>query len=77
MKRLSWVNLVFMLSFRSVLRRGPVESVAPSVAMPGLDGRGEALVPCNALRARWVVAENGKLELRWELPQAPRQARAA
>ena len=66
-----------MLSFRSVLRRGSVESVAPSVAMPGLDAEPESLVPCNNLRARWVVAENGKLELRWELPQAPSQARAA
>jgi hypothetical protein len=66
-----------MLSFRSVLRRGSVESVAPSVAMPVLDGHRESLVPCNNLRARWVVAENGKLELRWELPQAPSQARAA
>lgn len=66
-----------MLSFRSVLRRGSVESVAPSVALPGLDGHREPLVPCNNLRARWVVAENGKLELRWELPQAPSQARAA
>jgi hypothetical protein len=46
--------------------------------MPGLDAVHESpLVPANNLRAHWVVAENGKLELRWELPQAPGQARAA
>ena len=67
-----------MLSFRSVLRRGSVDPTVAPAAMPGLDGVHDSpLVPCNNLRARWVMTESGKLELRWELPQSPSQAQAA
>jgi hypothetical protein len=66
MKWPSGVNLVFMFGSRSRSHEAPRQE--------SLDGFVDAaveapLVPCTSLRGRWIVGEDGKLEMRWELDE--------
>lgn len=66
-----------MLSFRSVrLLRGE-HRVEFSAAPEAADVVESSLVPCNNLRAHWVTAADGKLELRWELDSPADRTHAA
>jgi hypothetical protein len=59
-----------MLSFRSVLRARTAAEPSAAGVLPEIDEAvGSPLVPCNNLRGRWITAEDGKLELRWDLPE--------
>ncbi|HUR75180.1 MAG TPA: hypothetical protein VMZ00_12960 [Sporichthya sp.] len=61
-----------MLGFRAVLRLRASQRAAAGTVTPQVDDVVETpLVPCNKLQAHWVKGPDGKLELRWELAQAP------
>ena len=67
-----------MLGFRSVRRlRASLRAEAAAVT-PSTDELVETpLVPSNNLRAHWVTARDGKLELRWELDAPDARSHAA
>ena len=66
MKWPSGVNLVFMFGYRSRSHEAPRHEPLDGFA----GAAGEApLVPCTNLRGRWIIGENGKLEMRWELDE--------